>query len=68
MQKQTSRVLLGGKTFCGPTGGRPKSATVRGEMERVDIRRDVEACQQESLCVPGPTERAGAKETTRESG
>ena len=34
----------GGQTFRGPTGGRPKIATARGETERVDIRGDVEAC------------------------
>ena len=59
---------MGGQTVCGPTGGRPESATARGKTERVDIGGDVEACRQESLRVPGPTERASAKETTRVSG
>ena len=54
-----------GQNFRGPTEGRLESATARGETECMDIRIDVEACRRESLCAPGPKERAGAKKTTR---
>ena len=57
----------GGQKFRGPTEGRPESATMNGETERVDIGGDVEACRRESLRAPGPRERAGAKKTTRAS-
>ena len=58
----------GRQTFCGPMEGRPESATARGETERLDIEGDVEACRQEILRAPGPTEKVGAKTSTRESG
>ena len=49
----------GRSNFRGPTEGRRKSATARGETKRLDFRGDVEAHRQESLRTPRPTLRAG---------
>ena len=51
----------GGRSICSPMEGHPESATLSGETERVDIGGDVKTCQRESLRMPGPGERAGAK-------
>ena len=49
--KAADKTETGGQNFCGPTEGRPESATVCGVTERLYIGGDVEACQRESLCV-----------------
>ena len=50
---------MGRSTFRGPTEGRPKIQTARGDTKRLGIRGDVETRRQESLCAPGPMEGAG---------
>ena len=54
--------------FCGPTEGRPKCATARDKMKFLDIRGDMEALRQESLCAPRPKEGAGVSTADWESG
>ena len=58
----------GRPNFRGPTEGRPKGATARGETKRLDLREDVETHQQESLRTPGTTVRAGIHTANWEGG
>ena len=58
----------GRPTFRGPTEGRPKGATARGETKHLYLIEDVETHRQESLCMTGPTVRAGIHTANWEGG